>query len=294
MGITCHTDADGMSAGYLYGLATKDPDININEFGVIAEDSTAVLDMHPTSDPNFKGICIDHHPGHPKKPKYKLIFDYVPTSAIVWNNFHKDIPHEEWWKAAIGCVGDMQAHSIPTKVWDDFPILREKYTQLYGWKHNPFSLRVYQKLSSGLNALSRMGQAFLAMDVLEESKYPMDLITDPRCDEAREVLKKETNRQLDDIRLIEYEGVTFGYISSELSVGGRIATQLSRELRETVLVQNVNDGAFSIRGDLTSWIAEKIAEAAKEKGITVQVGGHAQAKGGTIEPAYMEVLTLFE
>ena len=77
-------------------------------------------------------------------------------------------------------------------------------------------------------------------------------------------------------------------------MGGRIATQLSRELRETVLVQNVNDGAFSIRGDLTSWIAEKIAEAAKEKGITVQVGGHAQAKGGTIEPAYMEVLTLFE
>ena len=296
MTITTHTDADGMSAGFLYGLATEDADININNFGEIAEGSTAVLDMHPTSDPDFKGICIDHHPDHPTgmKLKYKLYYDTVPTSAIVWNNFHEKIPHSEWWKAAIGCVGDMQSYSIPTKVWNDFPILREKYTQLYGWKHTPFSLRVYQKLSSGLNALSRMGQAFLAMDVLEESKYPMDLITDPRCEEAREVLKKETNSQLSDMRLIEYEGVTFGYISSELSVGGRIATQLSRELRETVLVQNLSDGAFSIRGDLTSWIADKIAEVSKEKGITVEVGGHPQAKGGTIDPPNIEILTLFE
>ena len=296
MTISTHNDADGLSAGYLYGLATKDSDININEFGEVTEGSTCVLDMHPSSDPNYSGLVIDHHPGHPtgKKLKYKLIHDNVPASAIVWNNFYNKIPHEEWWKAAIGCVGDMQSYSIPTKIWDDFPILREKFTQLYGWKHTPFSLRVYQKLSSGLNALSRMGQTFLAMDVLEESKYPMDLITDLRCDEAREVLKKETNSQLSDIKLIEYRGVTFGYISSELSVGGRIATQLSRDLRETVLVQNLNDGAFSIRGDLTSWIADKIVETSKEKDIKVQVGGHPQAKGGTIDPSYIEILTLFE
>ena len=294
MTITTHNDADGMSAGFLYGLATGDTDINIQAFGEVAEGSTAVLDMHPTSDPDFNGICIDHHPGYPKKTKYKLIYDTIPASAIVWNNFHKKIPHQDWWKAAIGCVGDMQSFSIPTQIWNDFPILREKYTQLYGWKHTPFSLRVYQKLSSGLNALSRMGQAFLAMDVLEESRYPMDLITDPRCEEAREVLKKETNSQLSDMRLIEFEGVTFGYIVSELSVGGRIATQLSRDLRETVLVQNLNDGAFSIRGDLTSWVADRITEAAKVKGIIVEVGGHPQAKGGTIDPPNIEILTLFE
>ncbi|MCK4259637.1 MAG: hypothetical protein KAX49_11705 [Halanaerobiales bacterium] len=297
MVISTHLDADGISAGYLYGLAIKDSNINLNEFGIVTEGSTCVIDMHPNSDPDYSELVIDHHPGHPigKELKYKLIYDTVPASAIVWNNFYKDIPHEEHWKAAIGCVGDMQSYSIPTQIWNDFPILREKFTQLYGWKHTPFSLRVYQKLSSGINALSRMGQAFLALEVIEEAENPVDLIMDPRCEDARDTLKKETNSLLSDIKLVECDSVIFGSISSELTVGGRIATQLSNDLKSTTVIQNMEGGHFSIRGDLTVWVKERLQKnAEKLENVELEVGGHPMASGGKVTPAYVNILELFQ
>jgi len=284
-------DADGISSAYLYSIVSKDSEINLMSFGEIAEGSDVILDMVP-DNPNWEGVVYDHHP-HPKKRKYKLFHDFIPTSVIIWKHFHKDIPRKEWWKSCIGAVGDMQAHSIPKEIWDEFPILRSKITQLYGWQHNPFSLKVYQKLSSGINSLCRLGQNFLALEILEECENPIELITDARCVEGLETLKKETNRCLSQIKLVEFDSVVFGLIDSELSVEGRIATQLSNDLKETVLIQNRESGGFSLRGDLTVWIREKIREAIdKVKGITVKTGGHERASGGSISQPEVFILDI--
>ena len=290
--ITTHHDADGLSAAYLYTLANGEDTVEIRDFGNIAEGSTVVLDMHPS--PSFEGLVIDHHPNHPSERKYELIFDNTPTAVIVFKNYKDKIPTEKWWITAIGAVGDMEPYSIPSEVWDTCPLLKTRHTKFYGYKNVPFHLRLYHLLSSGVNALCRLGHEFDAWDVLEEAQSPIDVINDPRCLEAKQLLKQRVNSILQELELVEWNDVLIGQISSDIAVEGRIATQLSRNMQETILIQNTETGAFSIRGDLSTWLEEKLRAKAGEKKIELVVGGHAEAKGGTITPPTLSILSLLE
>ena len=290
--ISTHHDADGLASAYLYSLASGDTEVEIRNFGDVAKGSTVVLDMHPS--PSFKGLVIDHHPGHPENRKYKLIFDNTPTTVIVFKNYKDKIPTEKWWVTAVGAVGDMEPYSIPPEVWDTCPMLKARHTKFYGWKHEPFHLRLYHLLSSGVNALCRLGQEFDAWDVLEEAESPMDVVNDPRCVEAKKLLKTTTNSILQELELVEWNDVLIGTISSDIVVEGRIATQLSRDMQETVLIQNSETGSFSIRGDLSSWLEQKLREGADKSNIEIEVGGHAEAKGGTVKPPNVSVLSILE
>jgi len=235
--------------------------------------------------------CIDHHPGHGgiTERKYKLIFDEVPASLLCWREFKDKIPKEEWWKAAIGVNGDVQPETLPYEIWKLCPQLLDnpafKISNFWSKQEkqyvmSTFHLPLYKRVSSALNTWARVGEYGKALDLLKESKSPLDLV------QNTEMLKqKKENIKLYNKALGTAMVHDFGYLklvlfeSYNIRLSGWIASAMVKERDPgTVLAINTIDGRLSLRGELATFYKGDL-----EKLNCIDFSGHGVAMGGKLK-----------
>lgn len=294
--LAVHHDADGIASGVLLckglGLKPKDVIVHFPEaFGDVTNEDY-VCDMCP-SDPNYKGIVYDHHPGHPSKKnrKYKLIFGTDPAGVVVFNKFKDKIPKSDWWKVSCASVGDVSPESIPLEVFKEFPELLNKQEYLRnGWGNDdpPLRLRTYHLLASPINALTRFGELKLAFELLYNVKSPEALINNPVVAKYKKKQKQAVNNIYkmwgDSLpRPISIKELfLFAVIDTDLPMHGYMASKLhgDDEGDITTIVLNIRTGSLSIRGVLTNVVkAEFNKNGIEAGGHSVASGGHAGSKG---------------
>ena len=282
-----HHDADGVASCSLFLLANKlttgDVDVVFpDEFGDVG-DADVVLDMSPSSL-SYTGIVYDHHPQsrqavEAKKAKYKLLWDHVPTSVVVFQRHKADISPEHWWKVAIGCAGDSQIAAIPAEILLNCPHLFESMVSFYAkyGKMEAYPHPVYRLLSSPVNSYCRAGREREALDLVMTVKDPLALVTDLEAKKIREMLDTEVSNALARERglLLQHRMVVvFSYESSH-RLEGLVATRLG-EGGDTVVAVNEATGNLSIRGDLTGLVVHLLNKA------DIKVAGHAGFAGGRL------------
>jgi len=288
--IFSHHDADGVASAVLLKKAESfNDDVWFpEEFGATTMGNTQasiMLDMRP-NDPNWDGLCIDHHPDHPEQRNYDLIWDSKPATLIVYEKYKSAIPEEEAWKVVVGVCGDGQPELIPSEVWKKFPSLRYKRTlQFRGGNFSQFPL--YKLLSSLVNSACRINKAEVAFTELLNAKSPMQLFNSEILNKCKEDVKRAYNKiiseaimmQQGDILLVEYydDYRMEGYVASSVYTSGTVDALC-------VIAHNLQSGAFSIRGDLTNLVMELL----REQGI--ETGGHAGFAGGNHDKSMIDLL----
>jgi len=279
-----HHDADGVTSAVLWmlahGLTPDDVQARAADyFGEVTPDDKICFDMVP-EDPNWEGICFDHHPQHPpeEERKYTLYWDNVPASLLVYSFFAKDIPDEEKWKVVVGIVGDGQPELIPPNIFDMFPSLLDEVLYVYGGELK-FSLPRYKLLSSGINSLMRLGKHEYALRLLYYAKRPVQLLFDEEANRAREMIRNEYNKVLRNAQFVKLtNNIVYIEFESEVDVTGRLATDYGDRLGCTVVAYNAANGKVSIRGDLALWVVKRL----NDRGI--EAGGHPGFCGANLEP----------
>jgi len=299
--ICSHHDADGVTAAVLLSKVFYVDLVSFPEkFGDYSYVSTTTekyetdvaLDLGPPLDSNFKGLIIDHHPQTKeylesmvrKKKKNivdRILYDEVPTSAIVYRLFEDDIPKEDRWKVACGCVGDGQAEKIPVQIWHEYPELLEtrgNIYQSYG-KYKEYPYPIYKQLSSPINATCRIGDPNTAFEILYRAKTPRDLIHNPAFINDQNLLTEEIKNifkeGLEEYNIRHYLAVVV--INSNKKLASRICSSLnSMNNNKTWIVINKGLGDISIRGDLAAYVGMFL----KDEGINC--GGHYGYYGGEL------------
>ena len=293
--IAIHHDADGISSAVLLmkSMDKKQSDFETffpDVFGSFLDKNSYMVDMTPRE--GFEGVCYDHHDQHPDKIDYKLIFGHKPTSALVFEDRFKYLPSNEWWKMAVGCVGDYSVESIPPKVWDSSPSLRDVHTTVWEeWGELNVQIShytVYKLIASPINAACRVGKEHIALDKLFNANRPTDLLYDEELNSYKVKVQKEVKRVIkdsgksDNPRLIFPGAGDIGLISfrSKLRISGIVSSKIhevfSGNDAKTIIAINEtrgNGGKGSIRGNMTGYIASKLSEAG------FATGGHGVAAG---------------
>jgi len=275
--ILSHLDADGITAGILLAKALNLEATDIScpaKFGDVSDVADYVVDMRPYNA--YHGIVIDHHDGHALNPTYKLIWDTVPASVIVFNNFADKIPEKEKWKVAVGANGDGQPASIPTEVWRKFPELLEKEEILVDGGTRVESTYRYKLLSAPINAAARMNRVGVAIASLFDAQSIDDILSSPLLIDAQEKINSEVKRVMEAFGKRAYRPLSIGPFgvceySSEFKIGGRIAIKFAELTKQTILAINARTGGISIRGDLAGLATEVLMNAG------IKAGGHCRS-----------------
>lgn len=284
MKILTHHDPDGVVSALFVSYGEQITDVRFpEEFGDISEieEGDFMLDMRPSE--NIAGFtCIDHHLDHPEKPKYKLIWDNVPTSLITWRLYKEEIPKSEWWKLAVGLVGDYSPELIPYEVFYECPaLLRNIKTSSYysygDWKINTYPL--YKLLSSPINALCKIHREKDAYLLLASSSDPYSLYHSELGIKAKEIISDEAKRIMNEMELEEYDNLVIASFVSDYRMTGHIASILQNGYysNKTVMAINKKDGSLSLRGDLALYYKQLLSNLEY-----IELGGHAGAMGGKI------------
>ena len=221
--------------------------------------------MRP-DNPNIIGTVIDHHLDHPSfdKRKYKLIWDNVPASLIVWREFKDEIPQREWWKTVIGVVGDGQPNTIPFEIWNTSPeLLMEIKTfgrMSYGkWQ---FSLHpVYSLLSSPINAFARFGDFETPLRIIKNAKSPFDIVENREAKSKKKELSDTFDSVFSNSRMYNFKNLTVVIFNSpKARLSGYIASSILSSSKGTVMAINEENGRLSVRGDLTNYYQGKLKD----------------------------------
>ena len=279
--LASHRDSDGITSAVL-----------LNKIGILngvffpetfgdyissnGKKATLMTDMIPI-DSNIDIIVIDHHPDHPENHKYKLIFDAVPASLIVWRLVKHRLKPEDYWKVVVGLAGDGQPELTPIEIWEKYPILVEEWgsiSESYGriW-HNAYP--IYQLLSSYINAPCRMGLPAIAFKALNDADTPLDILMNKELKSAKEEIKKEVSRVIKEYPAITIKSITLWIIESDYSIGF-LASRLESSRGKTTIVYNKKNKTFSVRGSLATYIKHYF----NKHGI--KAGGHAGFVGGNL------------
>jgi len=260
--IWAHHDADGITSAYMTKFGYPDAEVRIVEkFGDTSEwkKGDIMVDMRP-DNPEIEGLVIDHHPGHPPLGirKYELIFDHKPASLVCFEHFKDKIPKEEWWKVAVGVVGDGQPEKLTYEVWESCVPLMKNYSTYVSkykmdWSYGAYP--VYQSLSSPINAFCRVGKYNQALEIMKQVQTPMELIKHP----AVKKQKKDNNTMfrgiMSDAEVFELPNLRIiVYSSKNMRVSGWVASVLggSRDGITNIAI-NEENGSISVRGDLANY-----------------------------------------
>ena len=265
--IRCHHDADGIISAYFLSFAV--PNANIEIWGGDFGDTTGLkkgdwmVDMRPNT--NMEGLnVIDHHLPHPyDEIKYNLTGEEVPASYITWKKYKEDIPKSEWWKLAIGLVGDGQPELIPTEVFDTCPTLLSKVKtsayQSYGsWKMSYYP--VYKLLSSYVNSHLRRGENKEALDLVKFSQNPINVLSSTKAQKSKSYVKSSFENCIKSCNSYEFDNLAvFIFSSEDVRLSGYIASTMQSALSgKTVLALNRMSGRGSLRGDLAYYWRDKL------------------------------------
>ena len=258
-----HHDADGITSAFFTSFGVPHPVIEIwnGSFG----DTTGLnsgdymVDMRPKQ--NLKGLnVIDHHGPYPLDRKYNLTTDDVPASYICWNKFKDKIPKEEWWKLAIGLMGDGQPELIPYEIHEMCPQLRSQYktSSKYYYKWNVNYFPTYKLLSSPINSLLRIGKMDSAVKLITESKNPLDILNNVEANEAKEFCKKERDKLIHSSKSYDFSDLAIFIFESDIRMSGYLASVMQNALNKTVICINSKSGRGSLRGDLSLYYRDKL------------------------------------
>jgi len=309
--LAMHNDADGISAGVLLSFILNikkvwsPPDFGewpIKPYKLPGKEEFEMppdmcVDMVP-QDPQWEGLAIDHHPGHPSEAqrKYQLIFGDVPASVVVYRCFRDYIPPEQRWKVVVGAVGDVQPETVPPEVWREHPELLEGSVTL--WKKygkysrsSPLSINtlpLYCKLSSGINAACKIPDKwFLAYSVLRNAKSPWELLKDASLKTAKTFVKDQHDKVLEETSpILLRNGILFWSFSSEVAVERTLAWELCEKEMKTVVAINEYTGRGSIRGVLATLVYEHFAKNGLKASGHPGFGGLRLKQGQTADDIY--------
>lgn len=292
-----HDDADGVSSAVLMSYIFK---INkvwapedfgewpIKPYKVAGKEDfeippDACVDMVP-ADPNWQGLAIDHHPGHPPEGKraYQLIHGDAPTAVVVYTLFKELIPKEQRWKVVVGAVGDAQPELIPPDIWRDFPVLLEETVtswERYG-KIETSNFPVYLRLSSGVNAACKLPEKwYVAYSTLRNAKSPWDLLKDPSLKAAKEFIEDERSKVYRETTPIQLRnGIRIWGFQSETKIERTVAWELWDKDKRTIVAVNTTTGRGSIRGTLATLVYEHLSQHG------FKASGHAGFGGVRLKP----------
>jgi len=263
--IRCHHDADGITTGYFtaYGVPGAKLEIWDGKFGDTTglKEGDYMVDMRPIQ--NMKGLnVIDHHGPHREDRKYNLIIDEVPASLIAWREFKDDIPKAEWWKLAIGLMGDGQPELIPTEVFDSCPQLLTKiktssYSSYGKWKIGYYP--VYKLLSSYVNSFLRIGKHDDAINLISYSQSPINILHSSKAIVAKIEVKKDFENIVKTCDSYQFENLAVFIFNSDFRMTGYVASALQDSVEgKPIIAINRKDGSGSLRGDLAYYWRDKL------------------------------------
>lgn len=178
--LALHDDADGISSGVLLTYVFKTAEVMAPDVFGEVEDADVCTDMKPV-DPNWPGLCFDHHPGHPeaKDRKYKLVWGDEPATKVVYDVCKEFIPEEHGWKMIIGTAGDGRADIIPVEMWRKFPFLISNFQNVYDSRGQIrlYPMPVYMRIVSGINACCKIpGKWYTAYSILRSAEDASELL----------------------------------------------------------------------------------------------------------------------
>lgn len=277
--ISCHKDADGITAGVFSSYKYKIRKVNFPPvFGQVM-DEDIMFDMTPKNDCN--SLVVDHHPPKIDLPSARVILSASeePASLISWHLFKDVVPREHWWKLMVGLAGDGHPERLPTEAWEASKcLLDDTGSFVYSkGKDYLFTYPIWTQLSSGINALARANWKEKAFDVLKEADTPYDVIKDPIVQEYKKKISEDTIRVFKESKPIDLGHVLLWQMSSMYSITGILASRLYETRKKTTVVLNTGNNSMSIRGVLARYLQEKLV------GI-VEAGGHWGFVGGTLLP----------
>lgn len=276
--LATHHDADGLSSAVLFkhAFGGKVKDVHFPKtFGDVGSECDICLDMTPLNA-NWEGKVVDHHDQHPEEHKYELYFGHKPTSLLVLEKLEDKIPKEYYWKAAIGAVGDMQPEKIPNVIWKMNPGLLDTIRYTDRWNNNikEFKIQKYKMLSSGVNALCKIGEEEKAFTILFNADEPDDILENHYLKNAKDVKKKEVNKVFNDNEILDLGQFMYMEYESDLKISGEIAARLEDMSEKTSVAYNRKKDKGSMRGVLTDLVLEEM------DGVeNIESGGHQIAAG---------------
>jgi len=288
--LALHDDADGLTSGFFLTFPFKVEKVfcpeGFGEWPIEGEGKDeppdVSCDMKP-ANPEWNGLCIDHHPTHPSKEErnYKLIWDNKPTSLIVYELFKELIPREHRWKVIIGLAGDGQPELTPLEIWKEYTFLlektntvREKFSNL-----NFYSTPVYLRLTSGINACCKIPDKwYVAWKVLKVVTTPQEILDDSALNVAKKFVEEERQRLLRETSPIELRNwLRVWKIESEYKLERTLSWQSWERTKTTTIVVNEKRRTISMRGVLSELIASYL----REKGFII--AGHLGFSGGRLK-----------
>lgn len=280
--LAVHDDADGISSGVLLTYVFKTAEVMAPEIFGEVEDADVCTDMRPV-DPEWKGLCFDHHPGHPeeKDRKYKLVWGDQPATKVVYDVFKDQIPEEHAWKAVIGTCGDGRADIIPIDLWKKFPMLLSHFQNVYDSRGQIrlYPMPMYMRVVSGINACCKIpGKWYVAYTVLRAADSPLDIIFDDAINLARKLVNEERKRAVKDHPIVDLNDyIRVWPIESEYRIQRGLAWKANNVDHKTSVVVNTKTSTMSIRGILATLICSELTK----KGY--EVGGHPGFAGGILK-----------
>jgi len=260
-----HHDADGIISAYFASFGNPGYTIELwdGPFGDTTgmKKGDIMVDMRPLQ--NIDGIkVLDHHTPHREDRKYEAILDEVPASLIAWREYKDDIPKSEWWKLAIGLMGDGQPELIPTEVFEECPQLLAKVKtssyQSYGnWKISYYP--VYRLLSSYVNSLLRKRLFDDALNLVRYSQSPFNILGSLKARAAKVDVKKTYEDIIKRSESYEFDDLAVFIFESDYRMSGYISSSMSGSLSgKTVMAINRKTGSGSVRGDLACYWRDKL------------------------------------
>ena len=281
--LSCHHDADGIySATLLRRIFNVKEPIEIPKFNEYTTD--VAVDLGFPKEKEWSGICIDHHPDHPEEKGYTLYWDHCPTGLILYNHLKEHIKPSDYWLVVGSLCGDGQPELVPDEIWDSVPTLLQGRGILYksSWKLGISNNPLYVFLSSGINALSRLGYPNEALKVLNEIKNPVDLLENAVIKDAIEKMRKEEDSIYASKPIVESCGnfsiVRIKTSNPKIGICGLVGAKLMGiDNNMTYVVINEVNGDISIRGNLAKYLANKLSA------VGIKAGGHAKYCGAHIE-----------
>ena len=272
--LSFHPDPDGIYSASLLMTVFKIKEVEASPFGEYS--SQVAVDLGAPINNNWTGICIDHHPDHPSDRKYKLYYAEYPCGLIIYNELKEYIPREETWKVVGSLTGDGQPERTPDEIWDNFPILLEERGILGKGQYKVYTsaFPLFYFLSSGINALARIGRPIRALEVVCQAKSPLDILDNIEVRDAQEQFKEAEESLYKTRPIVEtiknrYIIVKFRPPSPNIDITSYIASKISGENPgKTVIVINEDTGKVSLRGVLAKYVSNKLAS----KGF--RSGGH--------------------
>jgi len=274
-----HDDADGVSSAVLLSYIFKINKIwapedfgewPIKPYKVEGQEQLeippdACVDMVP-ANPQWIGLCFDHHPGHPPEGQrgYQLIHGDGPTAVVVYTLFRGVIPKDQRWKIVVGAVGDGQPELIPPEVWREFPVLLEETVtswERYG-KIETSNYPLYLRLSSGINAMCKLPEKWYnAYMALRNAKSPWDLINDTTLKSAKDIIDGERSKVYRETSPIQLRnGIRIWGFESPSKIERTVAWEMWDKDKRTIVAINRTTARGSIRGTLATLVYEHLSQ----------------------------------